>query len=78
MVGHTGELNGGDEPSVSLVARCCVAVCDGPFRSTDHEGQEVHWIDRAGLDELSARGTVVPDAATLLVLLLGNFSLFAN
>ena len=55
---------------VAAIVRCYAIVHDGPFRFDDGEVVEVRWVDRAGLDDLLASATFVPDSLALLLPLL--------
>jgi len=55
---------------VAAFVRCYAIVHDGPFHFDDGEVVEVRWVDRAGLDDLLASATFVPDSLALLLPLL--------
>jgi isopentenyldiphosphate isomerase len=65
-------LGGGrfSDDDVSLVARCYLAVHDGPFDFADGEITEVRWVTRDELDELRRREQFVPDNVVVLLPLL--------
>ena len=54
------------DADVDLVARAFGVVHDGPFRFADGEVVEVRWVDAAGLVELIAGDSFVPDGLALL------------
>ena len=58
------------DDDVTAFVRCYAVVHDGPFHFDDGEVVEVRWVDRAGLDELIATATFVPDSLALLEPLL--------
>ncbi|MET0325557.1 MAG: NUDIX domain-containing protein [Ilumatobacteraceae bacterium] len=54
------------DADVDLVARAFRVVHDGPFRFADGEVVEARWVDAAGLVDLIATESFVPDSLTLL------------
>ncbi|MFT3852318.1 MAG: NUDIX domain-containing protein [Ilumatobacteraceae bacterium] len=55
------------DDDVAAFVHCYAIVHDGPFHFDDGEVVEVRWVDRAGLDELMATATFVPDSIAMLL-----------
>ena len=58
------------DEDVAALVHCYAIVHDGPFHFDDGEVVEVRWVDRAGLDELMAAASFVPDSVAMLLPLL--------
>ncbi|MEZ5223060.1 MAG: NUDIX domain-containing protein [Ilumatobacteraceae bacterium] len=58
------------DDAVAIVARGYRVVHDGPFRCTDGEIAELHWVSWDELDELRTTATFVPDSVALLLPLI--------
>jgi len=58
------------DDDVSLVARCYLAVHDGPFVFADGEITETRWVTRTDLAQLMLAERFVPDNVALLLPLL--------
>jgi isopentenyldiphosphate isomerase len=54
------------DDEVDLVGCCYRIVHDGPFRFVDGEVVEARWVDAAGLADLLATASFVPDSLALL------------
>lgn len=59
------------DADVATIARCFVAVHDGPFRFVDGEVSATRWVTPAELAELRSSESFVPDSIAVLLPLLG-------
>lgn len=62
-----------EDRDVALVARCFVAVHDGPFPCPDGEITETRWVDAGGLGQLLSVEKFLPDGAALVLPRLDGF-----